>query len=396
MYRWITLCFALLFFAGCSSQPPALLDYRRSSQTPGSVANVERVGFYPAFVLRGLFWYAGVKSIDVSQAVQFYRVSYWSRSDGHPTLVSGLISVPDEGPIRGTVLYMHGTKTNRADSVSNPDLQEGVFIGGAFAGGGYVELAPDLAGLGVSHDAQPYFFNPGTTEQTLDFLHAAKIVLRDLGRAWNSNLYITDFSQGGHAAALIQRELELHPDPALQVRAGAGIAGVYDISGAEFPFALSGGKSKYSGYLEDFALSYATHYHESLDSLLRPEYAQSARLLLDGDHNDAFFKQLPPDPRSLFTPEFLAAYDNKQPHWFTTDMQKNDVYAWAPRAPFRAYYGDKDIDATPNNTKFFESEATRKGGDVRAVYVGPVDHTGTAYRAVPLIRMWFDELSMRN
>ena len=263
---------------------------------------------------------------------------------------------------------MHGTKTNRADSVSNPDLQEGVFIGGAFAGGGYVELAPDLAGLGVSHDAQPYFFNPGTTDQTLDFLHAAKTVLRDLGRSWNSNLYITGFSQGGHAAALIQRELELHPDPALQVRAGAGIAGVYDISGAEFPFALSGGKSKYSGYLEDFALSYATHYHESLDSLLRPEYAQSARLLLDGDHNDAFFKQLPPDPRSLFTSEFLAAYDNKQPHWFTTDMQKNDVYAWAPRAPFRAYYGDKDIDATPNNTKFFESEATRKGGDVRAVY----------------------------
>ena len=56
MYRWITLCFALLFLDGCSSQPPASLDYRSNSQTPGSVANVERVGFYPAFVLRGLFW----------------------------------------------------------------------------------------------------------------------------------------------------------------------------------------------------------------------------------------------------------------------------------------------------------------------------------------------------
>jgi hypothetical protein len=320
-------------------------------------------------------------------------VSYWSRSDGHPTLVSGLLSVPGEGPIRGTVLYMHGTHTNRADSISNPSLEEGIFIGGVFAGGGYLELAPDLAGQGISHDAQPYFFNPGTTEQTRDFLHAAQTVIRDLGKDWNQNLFVTGFSQGGHAAALIQRELERHPDPALRIRAGAGIAGVYDMSGAELPFALAGGTSKYSGYLEAFAVSYATHYHEPLDSLLRPQYAQSARMLLDGDHNDAFFKQLPSDPRSLFTSEFLAAYENHQPHWFTTDMQKNDVYAWAPQAPFRAYYGDKDIDATPDNTKIFEREATRMGGHLQTVDVGPEDHLGTAYHAVPMIRAWFDALS---
>ena len=192
---------------------------------------------------------------------------------------------------------------------------------------------------------------------------------------------------------MIQRELELHSDPALQVRAGAGIAGVYDMSGVEFPFLLAGGTSKYSAYLEDFAVSYATHYHERLDSLLRPQYAQSARMLLDGDHNGAFLKQLPSDPRSLFTSEFLAAYENKQPHWFTTDMQKNDVFAWPPRAPFRAYYGDKDIDATPGNTKIFASEATRMGGHVQAVDVGAVDHRGTAYLAVPMIRSWFDEIS---
>lgn len=114
---------------------------------------------------------------------------------------------------------------------------------------------------------------------------------------------------------------------------------------------------------------------------------------MDGDHNDEFFKQLPANPRELFTKDFLTAYDSKQPHWFTTDMQKNDVYAWAPNAPFRAYYGDKDLDAAPENTKSFEVEATHRGGHVRAILVGPVDHGGTAYRAVPMIRSWFDELS---
>ena len=74
-------------------------------------------------------------------------------------------------------------------------------------------------------------------------------------------------------------------------------------------------------------------------------------------------------------------------------MQKNDVYSWAPQAHFRAYYGDKDIDATPENSKIFEREATRLGGHIEAISVGPVDHTGSAFGAVPMIRAWFDELS---
>lgn len=267
----------LFILTGCSSGQERLPVYQGDSRAPGSVSRVESVGHYRAFVLRALFWYAGIKDVKISHDIQLYRISYWSRSDGHPTLVSGLMALPDTPESRGTVLYLHGTKTNRADSISNPNLEEGVFIAAAFAGGGYAELAPDLAGLGVSHDVQPYFFNPGTTDQTIDFLHAAQTVLRDMGRSWNSNLYVSGFSQGGHAAALIQRELEQRPDSTLQVRAGAGIAGVYDIEGVEFPFVLAKSSSHYSAYLEDFALSYATFYHEPLDSLLKPQYAENAR-----------------------------------------------------------------------------------------------------------------------
>lgn len=384
---------ALFLLAACSSTDSRLPVYRGNPKQPGSVARVERIGFYPAFALRGLLWYAGVKNVDIGHAIQLYRVSYWSRSDGHPVLVSALLSVPHDGAARGTVLYMHGTHTGRADSVSNPSLEEGLFVAAVFAGGGYVEIAPDLAGLGVSHDPQPYFFTPATVDQESDALTAARRVAADLGRRWNADLYLAGFSQGAHATALMQRALEERRDPALHVRAAAGIGGVYDLDGVEFPFLLKGMNPKYSGYLEAFATSYATFYHEPLQSLLKPKYAASARTMLDGDHNDDFSKQLPTDPHDLFTPAFLAAYDASQPFWFTTDMKKNDAYDWAPAAPFRAYYGDRDLDASPQNSLEFGADAKKRGGHIQLVMVGHVDHGGSAYLAVPMIRSWFDRLS---
>jgi TorA maturation chaperone TorD len=74
-------------------------------------------------------------------------------------------------------------------------------------------------------------------------------------------------------------------------------------------------------------------------------------------------------------------------------MRQNEAYAWAPSAPFRAYYGDMDRDVAPENAKFFAREASQRGGHVQAVSVGPQDHFGTVVHAIPLIRRWFDQLS---
>ena len=138
-------------------------------------------------------------------------------------------------------------------------------MAGVFAGCGHMHLAPDLLGLGKSKGVQPYLYNPGKIDQTIDFLRASQTVSKDLGRAWNSDLYITGFSQGGHASAVMHRALETVGNPSWHVRAGTGIAG--------------------------------------------------------------------------------------------------------------------------------PQEAARRGGHVEAVDVGPEDHTGTAFHAIPKIRCWFDDLS---
>jgi hypothetical protein len=185
----------------------------------GAVAQVEPIASYGALRLKVLLLAVGLHA-QVSNGIHLYRLSYWSVSDGAPVLVSGLMTVPDGVAPRGVVIWMHGTHDARADSLSNPGSEEGLLASAVFAGGGYLLLAPDLVGLGVSKGPQTYFVNTSTVDVTLDLLRAAKDASAEAGRPWNASLYLTGFSEGGHAAALLQRTLEQHPDPAWHVVAG--------------------------------------------------------------------------------------------------------------------------------------------------------------------------------
>ena len=393
--RLIVVAAGALVLAGCAPSPAPRLDYHGDPNVRGSVAKVERIDGYSLLHMRGLLWLVKFpEPVPISQGIALYRISYWSVTDGKAVLVSGLISVPGNGTPRGTVLWMHGTHDNRKDSVSYPGSSDGILPSGLFAGAGYVLLAPDLVGLGVSQEPQAYLYNPSTIDVTLDFLRAAQTVTKDFGLAWNSNLYLVGFSEGGHAAAVIQRELEQHSNPAWQIKASAGIAGPYKLADISFSFALHGQSPEDSLYMATVALSYATYYHQPLGSVLTERYAQIVPSLFDGDHAlDDIRKVMPADPRSMFTTEFLEAFDRKAPNWFSTAWRDNQIDAWAPKAPFRAYFGEKDIDVSPLEAKTFVTEAKSLGGDAELVSVGPYDHNESVLHAAPLVRRWFDELT---
>jgi pimeloyl-ACP methyl ester carboxylesterase len=382
-----------LAFVGYAPSPAAPLTYHGDPSVRGSVAEVTPVGAYSALHMRALLWLAKLP-VTASTGARLYRVSYWSVTDGKPVLVSGLMGVPDRDPPRGTVVWMHGTHDSRTDSMTNPKSQEGMLVSVVFAGGDYLLLAPDLVGLGVSKDPQAYFYNPSTIDVTEDFLRAAQTVTKDLRRTWNPNLYLTGFSQGGHSAAILQRELEQHPNPAWRVKASAGVAGPYNLADISLPYAMNGHSPEDSAYLSTLALSYSTYYHQPLESVLTKPYAGTVERLFDGDHGvDEIQKAMPSNPRALFTPAFLAAFDAKAPNWFSSAWRDNQANAWAPKAPFRAYYGDNDVDVSPQDAKTFVAQAKSLGGDAEAISVGPYDHGGSALQAAPRIRQWFDTLS---
>ncbi|WP_162599549.1 alpha/beta hydrolase family protein [Phenylobacterium parvum] len=336
---------------------------------------------------------AGVSpEIPVQSGFTPYRLTYWSETNGAPVLVSALVSVPNGKPPRGLVLWMHGTNPARSASISSPSLQEGVAVSAAFTGGGYALIAPDLIGLGVSHSPQAYLYNPSTLSVTLDLL---EIVASGLGGRLPADVgevFIAGFSQGGHDAAVIQRALESAEHPSMRVRATAAIAGAYDLAGISIPFALKGRSEGSSTYLGLAAQSWATYYGHPLETLMTAPATKLVREALDGSQGANVLKLLPRDPREMFRSDFLDAQAKGGNHWFLEAARANEAWNWTPKAPFRAYFGTRDVDVSPQESIVFAETSARRGGNATAVAVGPFDHGQSVLHAVPLIRKWFDEL----
>ena len=381
---------------GCSS---LVLPAGGGDKSPGSIQHVEPLDAYTATTLRLMLWWADLpESVTVRNGIRLYRVEYWTLDPhGAPTVASGLVALPKKGPLRAAVSYQHGTTSNRHVTPSAPTLHEGVLGSALFAGGGYLFAAADYIGLGTSREPHPYLHAETAASSTIDLLKAAKTLAESLGFTFPPDVYLTGFSQGGHATLAAHRAIEAMENPPFKVKASAGVAGPYNIGGITFPAALEGKSNGDSLYLAWSSLAYSIIYNQPLDSLLVDPYTQQVPILFDGEHEpDAIMAALPRKPREMFTKEFLDAFDNKKPHWFTDAMGKNEVFGWTPKAPVRLYYGDLDVDVPPQEAKSAETEFRNRGADATAISVGPYEHDVSILHAVPKVRAWFDEMTSDN
>jgi pimeloyl-ACP methyl ester carboxylesterase len=392
----VMAAFAATFYFLSGPTLPNLSVGRNDTRAPGSVIAVDRVGGHNRLVLGAMLWWADLPvKTSVTDGVEMFRIKYWSEVNGQPVEASGLMSVP-HATLRGrashgTVMYLHGTNPSRAGSPSSPGSEEGLVPTAIFAGGGYTLLAPDYFGLGTSK-AQPAYLHSGATAAAArDLVVASQSVAKMLKAPFSSDLYLTGFSQGGHATAVVQRAFEAVPVPGVKVKASAAVAGAFDLLGISLPYALKHKHSLYLGYL---GTAYAVQYNQPLDSLFTLQYAATLPRLFDGDHSvEAIEAGLPRDPRALFLPERLAEIEAGKLNWFTAALEKNEAYRWIPKAPIRLYYGDRDTDVSPQDSKNFYAIASKLGGNIRLIPVGPYAHSESAYHAVPTARLWFDELT---
>jgi pimeloyl-ACP methyl ester carboxylesterase len=392
--------FAVLGMVAWLLSAPSTVDVagiKETGNTPGSVISVERLGGHNKLVLRAMMWQASLPvKTSVTDGVAMFRVRYWSEINGRPMQASGLMTLPygvlgGQRP-RGTVMYFHGTSPDRRFSPSAPDPEQGLLPSAIYAGGGYTLLAPDYIGLGQSREPQAYLHTGATVAAARDLVVASQYVATAMKLPYAADLYLVGFSQGGHATAVVQRAFEATPVAGVRVKAAAAIAGAFDLAHISIPYAL---KYKHSLYLSYLAHSYAIQYQQPIGSLLTPKYAAIVPTLYDGDHSgDAIVAALPKEPRDLFLPERLAEIEAGKSNWFVDALVANRAEDWLPKAPLRLYYGDKDTDVSPQDSKNFYAIASKGGGNIKLMPVGPYAHSESAYHAVPLARLWFDTLSV--
>lgn len=391
------LLLLVMCLAGCGSRNLEFTPAQQSLPSPGEPVSIDRVGGYSPLTLRALFWWQGLgRTFPTEHGIELYRVVYWTQApDERVVRASGLLAIPkNRAALRGVVSWQHGTASLRSGAPSSLDAANGLLPAAFFAGHGYLLLAPDYLGYGESEEPHSYYHTASMAKVVVDLLSATKTVLSQNGIDWPGPVFLSGFSQGGHASMAAQRLLERSPVAGIRVTASAPVAAAVDLATIGIPAALEGRSRFGSLYVAWIAVSYARDYGEPIESLLREPWSSTVAELFDGHHDgDSIVAALPSDPKALLTDEVRHAIENDGDHWFLDRLTENGLLDWTPETPIRIYYGDQDVDVTPDQAARMQRLAKERGADVVAVSVGDVDHETSILLAAPVLRDWFDSLS---
>tara|TARA_R110002073_G_scaffold189196_2_gene348061 strand:- start:78 stop:965 length:888 start_codon:yes stop_codon:yes gene_type:complete len=290
-------------------------------------------------------------------------------------------------------MYFHGTSAQRNSAPSSKGLGEGLLVSAAVNGMGSLLVAPDYIGLGQSYDFHPYLHTETVVSTSLDMLKASRKLVSIMGVEWPGALFLLGFSQGGHATFAVQRELESMTNPEFQVTASAPIAGAFQLRNISFPQALTGLTDSHEFYLGYMASAYSVIYNQRLNTILIDSYAEAIYPVYDGEHStEEIAAVLPELPIEMFQQEFLDQYYGGESNWFLEELAQNQVFDWTPKAPVRVYYGESDLDVSPQEALDAAASMAKRGSDIMAISVGPLDHDESALASIPIALAWFREL----
>ncbi len=344
----------------------------------------------------------------IQNGIKMYRITYVTPDiHGIPDTASGLLVVPDRNiPSTYPLLcYQHGTVASRTDVPSN--LQGGWELAAVFGGMGYVTAAPDYLGLGESRGFHPYVHAETEASAALDMLFAVREYAAENDVFLNDQLFVSGYSQGGHAAMALHRSIELDHSDQFTVTAAAHMSGPYSISGAMRDKILSDEPYFFAAYLPFTVLSYDLAYglFDDIEEYFKQPYADMITQFYNEDIdlgmlNDMLIDQLELEhgasiTKYMFQDSVLQAVIDNPNHPANVALRANDVYEWAPVASTRLYYCQADDQVTYRNSIIADSVMTTVLGalGVDAVNVNPnANHGGCVQPAVTAAIFFFAQL----
>ena len=166
--------------------------------------------------------------LDFSKSTKAIELSGLYKSidvDGQPTILSGKVILPANGPIKRYILVSHYTIASNKEAPSNIFSLEGLLVKL-----GYALIIPDYIGYGITVDkVHPYLVMELTATNVLDMYYAVVPFLEKAGCApEHDDIYLMGYSQGGATTMAVQHAIEHHDKPIKIRRVFAG-GGPYDI-----------------------------------------------------------------------------------------------------------------------------------------------------------------------
>ena len=351
---------------------------------------------------------ASVANLPLEYDVETYKVVYNTVDGlGEPTIASGAFCIPISEDCSNfpMAVYEHGTSLRKVDVPSN-DVQE-TYIGKIFAAGGFNVVLPDYIGMGDSPGLHPYCHGATEATATIDMIRAVREA-ESLGMipgmtTDNGELFLTGYSQGGHAAMATHKYIEENDMlTEFNVLASAPCSGPYEITGAMADTILAASYSK-PGYIVYMLAGYQSIYgnlYNDYSDILRSPYDEIVVPYFNGNNTslgmNSLNDQLPQIIQELVVDSVLENFLNSQAdfsHPLWQAMADNDNHDWNPIRPIRMYYCTGDEQVSFQNAiaagAAFEANGIE---NAEAVYMGDGNHNECILPSLTDVYYWFDTL----
>lgn len=276
---------------------------------------------------------------QINYDVEYYKVIYRTpaATGDSLTLASGLVAIPVSDRKQPLLVYNHGSLPyDSVISELTARFDQHLF-GVPFGTTGYITVLPDYLGYGATPLDHPHPYLHAKTEATavVDMLRATKTLCSKVGAKLKEQLFLTGYSQGGHANMALQRELETFHTDEFTVTASASCSGPYDLSGLSRDSLLYVDRFAHPLFITFTALSYQYVYgnvYDELEDVFVDPYPSLTRRIYNRAHPETnLLDSLPYPALSMFQPLFYDDLVTDPEHLFNVDPRDNDVYDWVRR-----------------------------------------------------------------
>jgi pimeloyl-ACP methyl ester carboxylesterase len=287
------------------------------------------------------------------------------------------------------LVYHHGTRLEQRREYKI-EGEKGLCMG--FATGGYQVVYPDYFGLGNGQGFHPYLHAQTEAQATLDMLRAIKELNAELNRPSSGQLFLTGYSQGGHATMAAHKYLQQW-DTEFQVTASAPMSGAYDIGKTEDSTMFK--PYPVPGYLPYLLLGLDTvhHYIDDVQHWFKAPYDTLIPPLMTGQYQlDTINDIMPRVPAGILKPWVRERYLNDPDFILRRVLRQNSVYDWKPESPVMLCYCKSDQQVNYRNAIKAHKAMKANGAErVLLTHAGrKYGHRKCALFTAMYAKLWFD------
>ena len=247
----------------------------------------------------------------------------------------------------------HGTILTNADAPSNVEVKDGMpNYPQAVSMTGYAGFAgvyPDYIGYGESNDENhPYMIKKASARASLDMIRASQRYMTDNNIAFNSQLYISGYSQGGYTAMALAEEIETNHDDEFTLMGIAPMAGPYLVDAFGDSTIQSNSIMGVPAFLAFLTDAYTYAYESlTLDEMIVELKVPAFDGLFDGSNSltDVHVQLgmgLGTPIETLIKDDFISEYESTPEHKFRTILKENNVGNWAATTKIKLIHCSND------------------------------------------------------